>query len=328
MKFTIGIPAYKAAFLAECLDSILEQTYTDFEIVIVDDASPEDLDSIVHSYKDARIRYYKNEQNIGALNVVDNWNKCLSYAGGEFFICMGDDDKLLPNCLDEYAKLIDRYPTLDIYHGWTEMIDEESNFVRLQEARPEYESVYSMIWHRWNGRIQFVGDFLFRTSTLKEKGGFYKLPLAWASDDITACLMAEDKGIANTQSPVFQYRNNSQTISNTGAIPDKMKAVELEEEWYCRFFGGRKSLNEIDKKFLKMSERNIQSHFIKKRISLIKSDFLSGKSILSKLFYWSGNKQEFKITFAMVLKGYLDAILVYFSGKYKKRYMCDSNDKI
>lgn len=56
MKFTIAIPAYKRTFLKECIDSILAQTYKDFELIIINDASPEDLDSVVECYKDSRIR--------------------------------------------------------------------------------------------------------------------------------------------------------------------------------------------------------------------------------------------------------------------------------
>ena len=61
MKFSVTIPAYKARFLKECIESILAQTYKDFELIIVNDASPEDLTSIVKSFNDPRIRYYINE---------------------------------------------------------------------------------------------------------------------------------------------------------------------------------------------------------------------------------------------------------------------------
>ena len=104
MKFSILIPAYKLAFFKECLDSILVQTYKNFEIVIVNDSSPEDLESVVLKYSDSRIKYFKNEKNCGVINVVDNWNICLSHATGDYVICIGDDDKLLPNCLEEYSK--------------------------------------------------------------------------------------------------------------------------------------------------------------------------------------------------------------------------------
>lgn len=225
MKFSIAIPAYKASYLKECIDSILCQTYKDFELIIVNDASPENLDSIVTSYDDSRIRYYVNEKNCGAIDVVDNWNKCLSYAKGDYIICMGDDDRLLPNCLEEYDNLIKKIPNLGVYHAWTEIIDEYSNVVQMQEARPLYEGVYSMMWGRWKGRLQYIGDFLFDRRLLVSNGGFYKLPLAWASDDITAYTAAKKNGIANMQVPGFQYRVNSQTISSTGNVTLKLQAI-------------------------------------------------------------------------------------------------------
>ena len=78
MKFSITIPAYKAAFLPEAIESCLAQTYSDFELIVVDDASPEDIAGIVHRYEDRRIKYYRNEHNYGAINVVENWNRCLA----------------------------------------------------------------------------------------------------------------------------------------------------------------------------------------------------------------------------------------------------------
>ena len=86
MKFSITIPAYKQKYLSEAIESCLAQTYQEFEVIIVDDASPEYLKSVVDKFDDTRIRYYRNEKNCGALNVVDNWNICLSYATGDYVI--------------------------------------------------------------------------------------------------------------------------------------------------------------------------------------------------------------------------------------------------
>ena len=86
--FTIAIPAYKSKFLGEAIESCLSQTYSNFEVVIVDDASPEDLKSVVDRFHDDRIRFYRNEKNCGAVDVVDNWNN-VAYVnlndGKEFF---------------------------------------------------------------------------------------------------------------------------------------------------------------------------------------------------------------------------------------------------
>ena len=236
IKFSVLVPAFKARFLAECIDSILAQTYTNLELIIVNDASPENLDEIVSKYDDKRIQYYVNEKNFGAINVVDNWNKCLSYATGEYVICMGDDDKLMPCCLEEYRKLIEKYPQVDVLHALTEIIDENSRFVRYQYSRPEWESVYEMIYNRWEFRKdQFVGDFCFKTSTLKNNRGFYKLPLAWGSDDISAYIAASSNGVANTRIPCFQYRINTYNITSGGNVDIKIQAIVKEKEWYSSF---------------------------------------------------------------------------------------------
>lgn len=62
---SIGIPAYKATYLKEAIDSVLNQTYTKFELIIVNDKSPENIEEIISTYNDKRIRYYKNEDNLG-----------------------------------------------------------------------------------------------------------------------------------------------------------------------------------------------------------------------------------------------------------------------
>lgn len=234
--FSITIPAYKIKYLNEAIDSCLRQTYGNFELVIVDDASPEDLKSVVDKYQDNRIRYYRNKKNCGAIEVVDNWNICLSYAKGDYVICMGDDDKLLPNCLEEYSKLIEKYPSIGLLHGWTEIINESSEVIILTTHRCEYESVMSLAWHRSHAYdLQFIGDFCFNTEWLRTHGGFYKLPLAWGSDDISALIGAAKNGVANTQNVVFQYRINSLTISSTGNVKEKINAIKKGFEWKQNF---------------------------------------------------------------------------------------------
>lgn len=238
MKFSITIPAYKSRYLNEAIESVVGQTYSDWELIIVDDCSPEPVKEIVDQYlTDSRIRYYRNEKNCGAINVVDNWNICLSYCTGDYVICMGDDDCLLSCCLDEYRKLIEMYPELNVYHARTEIIDERHRVIDLQETRPIWESVLSLIWNRWDHRNkQYIGDFCYDIRYLKDNGGYYKLPLAWGSDDITAVLAAKEKGIANMQQFGFLYRDNAKTISNSSEHAKyKIEATLAQYEWFLHF---------------------------------------------------------------------------------------------
>ena len=233
LKFSILIPAYKSSYLAECLDSILAQTYPNFEVIVLNDASPEPIKDIMRTYEDSRILYYENDKNVGAENVVNNWNKCLNLSSGDYVICIGDDDKLKSNCLAEYNRLISSHPGIGLLHGWTEIINENSEVTALGSHRCESESAMSLLWHRTLLYArQFVGDFCFKSSVLKGMGGFFFLPLAWGSDDISTVLAASENGVVNTQIPVFQYRVNSQTISRSGNATLKMNAMLLREKWF------------------------------------------------------------------------------------------------
>lgn len=315
VKFSIIIPAYKRKFLRECIDSIIAQTYANFELIIVDDASPEDLYSIVSKYCDNRIQYYRNANNCGGINVVDNWNICLGYCTGKYVICMGDDDKLLPNCLQVYYDMILKHPGFGIYHGWTELIDENSHIVKIQEARPEVECVYSMMWHRWNGRVQYIGDFLFEVALLRKNKGFYKNPLGWASDDISACIAAKYKGVVNSQIPIFQYRINSQTISKTGNCLLKIEAVERKKKWYHVFLAQNiPNPNTTSFIFWSMLKKECNSKMDKKKALYLSVDMK--KDFFMIFFYYLFHMKKCNIN----TKIFLYAIILLLINAFLKHY--------
>lgn len=298
IKFSVTVPAYKAQFLKECIDSILAQTYQNFELIIVNDASPQDLDSIVAQYHDPRIRYYKNKVGFGAEHVVGNWNKCLEYATGDYIICMGDDDKLLPNCLEDYVDLIDRYPNLNIYHTMTEIIDSNSLVYDIQESRPERESMLAMIWGRFNGRKQFIGDWLFKVSKLRENGGFYFLPYAWSSDFLSSVIASKESGVANNLKPGFLYRNSRITISNSSKnMPGKVIATEETSRELCKIINS-KSFYGLDKIYYEL----INAVMIKK-MDQEKSQYIS-HCIHYFLFLSKWKRKQLHITNKTIMRAF------------------------
>lgn len=306
--YSILIPSYKKKYFEDCLKSIFNQTYQNYEVIIVDDASPEDLKSVVDKFQDERIKYYRNDKNCGALNVVDNWNKCLSYATGDYVICMGDDDKLLPNALEEYTKLIEKYPYVDVFHGWTEVIDENSDVINLLDTRPEWESVYSLMWQRWNVRQQFIGDFLFKTTTLRKNGGFYKQPLAWGSDDITAYINAKENGVANTQVLVFQYRQTSITLSSISNGKIKLEALEKEKLWTEQFLSQSSVKEDLDRLLLDLLTRNMNTRFEKRKIDTITKDVKFSNNILKRVVYWMKLYQSLNLSSSQFIKAILKGV--------------------
>lgn len=299
IKFSIIVPAFKKQFLKECIDSILAQSYDNFEVIIINDHSPQDLDVIINNYKDERIRYYKNEKGFGALDVVNNWNKGLGYATGQYTICMGDDDMLHPECLSRYVELIKKYPKLNIYHAWALIIDEDSNTVGIQDARPERESAYSMIWHLWNGRRQFIGDWLIKTDFLREMGGYYYQPYAWTSDHITAFKAAADGGVANMQDIGFMYRENRQSITtNTSNTKEKISAMLSAKAWYNEFLKKVPDDNDIDRIYYKLILKKLDFH-INRRIAYDLSERLRKKPF--DIFYWILNKNKYGLNMHTII---------------------------
>lgn len=235
-EFSVCIPAYKGRFLDECIRSILGQTVADFELIILNDCSPEPVKAIVGGFDDPRIRYYENTRNVGGVKLTDNWNRCLELAQGEYIVMMGDDDRMDPAYLETFSVLIKNYAGLDVYHCRSMVIDDGGVPLRLTPSAPAYERVCDHIWHRLNQwRSQYISDFVYRTETLRQLGGFYPLPLAWGSDDITAYLAAAGKGIAHTNEPVFQYRSNGLSISSSGNELEKMRANTLYAQWLHAF---------------------------------------------------------------------------------------------
>lgn len=304
IKFSVTIPAYKDRYLKETIDSILAQTYQNYEIVIVNDASPYDLDTIVKQYNDSRIHYFKNEKNCGAKDVVDNWNICLSHATGDYLICMGDDDKLTPRCLQDFADLIEKYPNLDLFHARSEIIDDNSNFVCLLEERPEWESVYSLIY---NPRNSHLGDFLFKTSTLRKNGGFYKLSYGWQSDDISAFMAAACHGVANTKEVGFQYRGNGLSISHDlSCIEDKIEAVRAAVKWRLAFVADKHPDNTKDKELIELIKRNAHKYECDEIDNMIEFDIR--KHFRTRSWFWLFHHKKHGITFSRYMHCVLKTI--------------------
>ncbi len=237
VKFSICIPAYKHKHLKACISSILAQREESFELIVLNDDSPEPVEEIVRTFDDARIRYYRNEKNVGAYHLVNNWNKCLELAKGEYIVIMGDDDLLEPDYLQEFTKLIGLHPDLEVFHCRSQIIDDSGKTQLLTPSCPNFEDVYDAIWHRLNQyRSNYISDFMYRRTSLVARGGFYFLPLAWGSDDITAYIAAAEKGIAHSNKPVFKYRSHALSISSTSSNDlDKLEADLGYAAWLKEF---------------------------------------------------------------------------------------------
>src|SRR5664279_2007316 len=108
-KVSFIVPCYKLAhLLPDCINSILNQTYSDFEILIMDDCSPDDTPRVAASFDDPRVIHVRNEPNLGHLR---NYNKGISLARGDYIWLISADDYLRrPYILERYIELFDAHP--------------------------------------------------------------------------------------------------------------------------------------------------------------------------------------------------------------------------
>jgi glycosyltransferase involved in cell wall biosynthesis len=96
---SVCIPAYRAApYIGQSIESVLGQTMSDFELLVVDDASPDGTYEIARAYeRDGRVRVHRNAENLGA---AANWNHVVALASGRYVKLLCSDDSLMPTCLE------------------------------------------------------------------------------------------------------------------------------------------------------------------------------------------------------------------------------------
>lgn len=229
---TVAIPAYKADYLFDSISSVLAQTYTDLELVIVNDRSPQDIEAVVRRFSDSRIRYYVNEKNLGGENPALNWNRCLEYAKGEFFALICDDDVYAPDFIENMLALAGVFPDCNVFRTRAHIIDGEGRHVENYPSAPQWESVEDYMWHVFRGfRKQTISEFMYRTDHLRNCGGYALLPLAWHADYLSIYRIALHGGIATSPSDRFllSFRQSGKNISSQDSrnTYEKLLATKL-----------------------------------------------------------------------------------------------------
>lgn len=109
---SICIPTYNGAtFLDEALDSVLQQTYKNIEVIISDNLSTDNTQEIIENYKkklECHVRVVNNEK----IGIGSNWNSCVRHSSGEYIKFLFQDDLLLPSCVEDMVKVIENDPSL------------------------------------------------------------------------------------------------------------------------------------------------------------------------------------------------------------------------
>jgi len=149
-RVSFCVPTYnRAQFLGQTLESALAQTVSDFEIVVVDDVSPDATPELMRRFADPRIRYVRNAQNLG---VPENLNRAFSLARGGYLVLLEDHDLIAPDYLEASLDILDRHPGVGFVGTGIVIIDQDGKPVRqwiadLREVTPGRELLRFLLTH-------------------------------------------------------------------------------------------------------------------------------------------------------------------------------------
>ena len=175
---SVCIPTYRgAAHLRAAVDSVLAQTFADFELLIIDDNSSDETVAIASSYRDPRIRCLQNPRNLGP---EGNWNRCLAEATGRYFKLLPQDDVLAPTCLQRQVAVLEadeRHQIALVFCART-IVDARSRPVLVRRTfgrkgrRLTADTIFRRCLRRGTNVIGEPGGVLFRRALVNTVGPF------------------------------------------------------------------------------------------------------------------------------------------------------------
>ena len=182
-KVSVCVPSYNhARYIGQCIESVLGQTLDDWELVIVDNSSSDNTDDVVRGYRDPRIRFFKNESNIGAAR---NWKRCASLARGGYVAFLQSDDFYLPQMLERSAGMLDAHPTVGFTHSGFHRIDEEGNHIGTKQQWQANRVMPGLAALRTLAVDNYItpSTVMMRQSSFHDAGGIdesYQYELDWS----------------------------------------------------------------------------------------------------------------------------------------------------
>lgn len=234
---SVAIPAYKIDYLREAIQSVLSQSYSNFELIIVDDCSPNNITCLLDEFDDSRIKYFRNQRNLGSKDPSQNWNQCLKYSHGDFFCLLCDDDVYDKDFIEEMLTLASLYPECNVFRSRVKIVDEVCHkVIDFYPSSPSWESCEDYIWHVCKGkRCQTISEWMLRMQHIKACGGYFNLPYAWGADYVSIYRFALDGGIASTTKLLVSYRKSPKAISSQLDEKglDKLRANYMRRQAVC-----------------------------------------------------------------------------------------------
>lgn len=235
---TVLMPIYNGErYLRSALESILAQTFTDFELLIIDDGSTDSSRAICDSYCDSRMRIVTNERNLGLIATL---NRGLDLARGEFVARMDCDDISFPRRLERQIEFMERHPEVGISGTWYEIVSDHG---RRTITRPTEDRIL---------RFFLVFDNMFLHSSMILRKRFldsnslrYDPKFRYAEDYEFWVRCSEYTRIANLPEVLVLYRQHSENTS-TRFRKEQRRTVGCVRRQQLQLLGMMLANDEVD----------------------------------------------------------------------------------
>ena len=206
MKVSVLTPIYRTdeRFLREAIESVLNQTFGDFEFLLLDDCPEDDREAVVRSYDDKRIIYLRNERNLG---ITASRNRLIDLAKGEYLAVFDHDDVCRPERFAKEVAYLDAHPECGVVSGWTKPTCGGVNEYPEDDHAIKVAMMHGIsMWHPAS---------MVRKSVLLSVGARYEAAYTPVEDYMLWMKLIPHTGFHNLQEVMIDYRWHG---SNTSVV--------------------------------------------------------------------------------------------------------------
>lgn len=231
-KISVLLPVYNGElYLREAIDSILNQTFQDFEFIIIDDGSTDESANIIRSYDNEKIIFFEQGENKG---LISSLNKGLALARAPLIARMDADDISLPERLAFQRTWLHEHPEVDVLGTGRRFIDTDGNLsVRVACAHAEHKQIIECILHSKKGTVLSHPTVMMRKAIVLQVGGYNEhFPVC---EDMDLWLRVADFGNLHVISnPLLHYRRHKRSVSVTSRSTQLISGILARVCYYLR----------------------------------------------------------------------------------------------
>jgi glycosyltransferase involved in cell wall biosynthesis len=239
-KVTVLMSVYNGErYLREAIDSILTQTFLDFELAIVNDGSIDSTAEIISSYNDPRIRLINNARNLG---LTKSLNKGLELARGQFVARQDADDISEPERLAKQVDFLEAHPDIALLGTFYQEIDERGN--KIADCKLPCDCT-NIRWALFFYTPFIHGSVMFRRATALAKIGFYNEHFRYAQDYDYWCRIALSLKVANLNEYLVGYRLSPSSMTSTYGKVVRDEPIEIMK-YYTNSILGQECYPDLD----------------------------------------------------------------------------------